>query len=480
MNATEEIMKDTIESTEESNVEQIVTVITGATKASKGTLAAQMEELAEKIVTSITKPEDMYKTATGTFYVADKNEYSFDVYFIYNANEFKYTTIDHLVYNLKTHYKKLERNGKEVKFSEDNIRKSFGKMKKEEMSFLEVDGNKGFFKATECFGAEDYEREYFISRQLFNLIEKYPAAEILFKMGFTPKNFYRYSNYFNWQSFSILEFFGFQQKLSLKILRKILQLREDYNSCNYYWGDDASIASQIKRRTLNELIEIRDVIDLSIKLNKKYGMNGTGNIITYFKFAGAFDFHKYDEYISDKYRFIEYMFYECDCRQAMIYNDAARYYFDYIKASRELGGKYDKYPDSLKKAHDIAVRYYRFVESDALKTQFAEAVTPLTVFEGNISKSEFAIVAPKTIYDIVEEGTKLSHCVKSYIKSIAEGYTSIVFLRNKKDKETPLYTIEIKDNCIIQAAGWDNQPLPQEALDALKTFQKDFDLEMSI
>lgn len=66
---------------------------------------------------------------------------------------------------------------------------------------------------------------------------------------------------------------------------------------------------------------------------------------------------------------------------------------------------------------------------------------------------EFIIKMPDTPIDIMEEGKALDHCVGGYMENHVDGKTTILFLRRKNDPETSFYTIEVKDNKVIQIHG---------------------------
>ena len=70
---------------------------------------------------------------------------------------------------------------------------------------------------------------------------------------------------------------------------------------------------------------------------------------------------------------------------------------------------------------------------------------------------EFIIKMPDTPIDIMEEGKTLNHCVGGYMENHVEGKTTILFLRRKNDPETSFYTIEVKNNEVIQIHGRDNR-----------------------
>ena len=70
---------------------------------------------------------------------------------------------------------------------------------------------------------------------------------------------------------------------------------------------------------------------------------------------------------------------------------------------------------------------------------------------------EFIIKMPDTPIDIMEEGKALNHCVGGYMENHVEGKTTILFLRKKSDPETSFYTIEVKNNEVIQIHGKHNR-----------------------
>ena len=70
---------------------------------------------------------------------------------------------------------------------------------------------------------------------------------------------------------------------------------------------------------------------------------------------------------------------------------------------------------------------------------------------------EFIIKMPDTPIDIMEEGKTLNHCVGGYMENHVEGKTTILFLRRKNDPETSFYTIEVKNNEVIQIHGKHNR-----------------------
>ena len=70
---------------------------------------------------------------------------------------------------------------------------------------------------------------------------------------------------------------------------------------------------------------------------------------------------------------------------------------------------------------------------------------------------DFEIIVPREPKDIMNEGAALSHCVGSYVESVASGYKTILFLRRVSDPEKSFYTIEVNDISVIQIHGNHNK-----------------------
>ncbi|MCR5223021.1 MAG: PcfJ domain-containing protein [Lachnospiraceae bacterium] len=67
----------------------------------------------------------------------------------------------------------------------------------------------------------------------------------------------------------------------------------------------------------------------------------------------------------------------------------------------------------------------------------------------------YSILMPKDAKDIVREGRILCHCVgrAGYIEAMAAGFCTILFLRDDRNLDTPLITIEERDGRIRQCYG---------------------------
>ena len=68
----------------------------------------------------------------------------------------------------------------------------------------------------------------------------------------------------------------------------------------------------------------------------------------------------------------------------------------------------------------------------------------------------FCVINP-SYEEIKEEGEALRHCVGGYAESHLLGDTSIMCLRKKEEPKKPFYTIEIKNNAVVQIHGFANK-----------------------
>ena len=71
---------------------------------------------------------------------------------------------------------------------------------------------------------------------------------------------------------------------------------------------------------------------------------------------------------------------------------------------------------------------------------------------------EFAVIVPKELNDLVVEGSRLHHCVGSYVEKHGRGDTNILFLRKTDEIDTPFYTVEVTNgDYVVQVHGSHNK-----------------------
>lgn len=134
---------------------------------------------------------------------------------------------------------------------------------------------------------------------------------------------------------------------------------------------------------------------------------------------------------------------------------------DYARMNVEMKREYEKYPRYLKSFHDITVRNYNLFKRKSANAKFQKVMKTFAKYE--YKNEVYSIVSPKIADDLVSEGVRLNHCVASYIDDVSNKKTCIMFLRKNLSPETPLITLEIQKNRVVQAKGKNNSnPGPDE------------------
>ncbi len=134
-------------------------------------------------------------------------------------------------------------------------------------------------------------------------------------------------------------------------------------------------------------------------------------------------------------------------------------YKDYIRfcedLSYDLTDEFILYPRNVQQAHDEASKMF-----DRKKVQiYNDKILgdyPALAKKFRMSKKGMIIVPPKSAEEIVAEGQALHHCVGGYVSRVASNETVILFLREKKQPDTPFYTIEVKNGEVAQVRGRNN------------------------
>lgn len=80
------------------------------------------------------------------------------------------------------------------------------------------------------------------------------------------------------------------------------------------------------------------------------------------------------------------------------------------------------------------------------------------------SGEEFSVIAPKKPSDLVIEGSELNHCVKTFMEAVANGDTTILFIRKNSNLKKPFFTLEIKSGGVRQCHGANNSKLREPKL----------------
>jgi hypothetical protein len=90
----------------------------------------------------------------------------------------------------------------------------------------------------------------------------------------------------------------------------------------------------------------------------------------------------------------------------------------------------------------------------------------------DIKANGLIIVVPKCSDDLRREGEVLHHCVATYIDKVAKGETNIFFIRKENAPDTPYFTMEWKNNKLIQCRGTHNCDMPPKVKAFVKVFEE--------
>lgn len=131
----------------------------------------------------------------------------------------------------------------------------------------------------------------------------------------------------------------------------------------------------------------------------------------------------------------------CECEEAIVqWRDYLRNYESFYKHNPKTDE--DKFPDSLKKAHDImTMRNTTWAyEYNGIGKKYAEVIEKWGDLE--FEDEHYKIVLPKTPRDIAQEGARQHHCVAGYINSVLNKECLILFLRRKECEDRSFLTME--------------------------------------
>ena len=176
----------------------------------------------------------------------------------------------------------------------------------------------------------------------------------------------------------------------------------------------------------------------------------------------------------------------------------ARDWLDYLDWCREL--KYDLdnmfiyMPNNFKQVHDRVAKEYKDLKDrkaaaekkrrdklvakkmQKIKKDMEEIFSKNAGVDAlNIKGNGLILIIPANSAAIKEEGEALHHCVGTYIERVAKGETAIFFIRKENEPSKPYYTLEWRDNKVIQCRGMNNCSVT----DKVKAFVQAFEEKMN-
>lgn len=147
-------------------------------------------------------------------------------------------------------------------------------------------------------------------------------------------------------------------------------------------------------------------------------------------------------------------------------------YNDYLNWAEKLGWRMDKktlYPENFKEAHDRAMILYGKHTDRIIAEGFADAQRKITTMTKPWTDGRLLIRTAASPMELNIESKILCHCVRTYADRVADGRTSILFIRKAEDPDMPYFTLELNaDHKIVQCRGDHNCDYPKDVEDFVK------------
>lgn len=119
------------------------------------------------------------------------------------------------------------------------------------------------------------------------------------------------------------------------------------------------------------------------------------------------------------------------------------------------------FPRELKAAHDSVAKTLKDKRTAEQEKAIAGSFDEWQKRYQYQSK-ELMMIPPHSAKEIVDEGAALHHCVRLYVKNVAEKKSVILFVRSVDEPDKSLCTVEVKDGQVTQARGFDNAEPPAQ------------------
>ena len=153
----------------------------------------------------------------------------------------------------------------------------------------------------------------------------------------------------------------------------------------------------------------------------------------------------------------------CAVRDDVVYEWAEDYYHKDDKAEEEKKAAAEK-----KRREKLAAK--KMAETKKAMEEIFSRNDGVDAFQ--IKGKGLILVVPQSGDEIRKEGEALHHCVGGYVDRVARGETNIFFIRKADHPEKSYFTMEWRDNKIIQCRGFKNCGMPADVQAFVKVFEK--------
>lgn len=375
-------------------------------------------------------------------------------------------------------------SGNQLKKSASNLGDVFGRTELRQSAQVSDTLNK-FYKLGQALGNvsttssywSDYTREEVnYGRGIMRGIETWPVSEQLTDCAW-------FKEYYNVGDFrGILT--DIQKKYDAakkKNLRKIINMPSRYYKMWRSLGDagTARCYLSVKRETLEQ---IEQALDVAKQVDKERGYHdaeewqqtlATGLIKSYYSYTNTWssclNFISRNSNSDPVNNLVRYLYASCYHQQALDSGDALTTLLDYYRNVQNDNNPV-KYPRYLKTAHDVASANRAMLSDTGNEAGVINNYIQHQGLEGSFGDWSFIVAASAS--EISDEANQQSNCVRGYIRSVAEGVSTIMFMRKSETIKQSSVTFEVREDSIVQAYSTFNHYLDKEQSKALRQYAK--------
>jgi len=149
-------------------------------------------------------------------------------------------------------------------------------------------------------------------------------------------------------------------------------------------------------------------------------------------------------------------------------------YLDYLENIEKLGIPFTRkilFPEDFNEAHDESVKKVKIVNNKIINSKMKERYKELA--NNQFNNGIYFIRPAKNLKDIKDEAKQQNNCVyTNYSEKYAKGDTDIYFMRNTKNPEKSLVTVEVLNNKIRQKYQKGNKIVTDKQDAFLKLWEK--------
>jgi predicted RNA-binding Zn-ribbon protein involved in translation (DUF1610 family) len=213
-------------------------------------------------------------------------------------------------------------------------------------------------------------------------------------------------------------------------------------------------------------MELADIAEAE----KEFATNQINDLNLFMKYTTlkkAFDYMKVQQKLCKSP--IDYKQYHSIYNVSTDYKD---YLSDCIALDYDLTKKSVLFPKNLYNAHQNTISQVKIKANEHLNETFIKREKVLLEKYG-FQYRNLVIRPAQSPAELILEGKALNHCVGTYADRHAKGEISIFFIRKSSDLDKPYYTLELRQDRIIQTRGKNNIN-PDEAVEEfLKVFTEE-------